>query len=165
LHGRSATLGATSRGFPSGPGASFAPAVRSGQVRIAVCGAHLEGQPLHPQLADRGARLVARTRTAPRYRLYALADSGAAAQRPGLVHAAAGESGAAIEVEVWEMPESHFGSFVAGIPAPLGIGRTELADGTTVPGFICEQRGLAGATDITAFVGWRAWLHQRATGA
>lgn len=165
LQGRAATLGATSRLFPSAAGDSFAPAVRSGQVRVAVCGAHLEGQPLHPQLAERGARLVARTRTAPRYRLYALADGGAPVQRPGLVHAAAGESGAAIEVEVWEMPETHFGSFVAGIPAPLGIGRTELADGTAVPGFICEPRALAGATDITAFGGWRAWLDQRATSA
>jgi allophanate hydrolase len=61
-------------------------------------------------------------------------------------------------VEVWEMPDVHFGSFVDGIPAPLGIGRTQLADGRSVPGFICEAAGLAGATDITAFGGWRAWL-------
>jgi len=47
---------------------------------------------------------------------------------------------------------------VAGIPAPLGIGRTRLADGRSVPGFICEAAGLAGARDISAFGGWRAWL-------
>ena len=32
-------------------------------------------------------------------------------------------------MEVWELPVSQFGSFVEGIPAPLGIGRTVLADG------------------------------------
>jgi allophanate hydrolase len=75
-----------------------------------------------------------------------------------------GEAGAAIEVEVWELPARHFGSFVAAIPAPLGIGTTELADGSRVPGFICEPAGLRGAQDITPFGGWRAWLAARAAG-
>jgi allophanate hydrolase len=113
---------------------------------------------LNRQLTDRGARLQASTRTAPIYRLYALADAGNGVRRPGLARLADGEEGAAIEVEVWEMPAEHFGSFVAGIPAPLGIGRTQLADDRSVPGFICEAAGLAGASDITAFGGWRAWL-------
>ncbi|AQV97148.1 allophanate hydrolase [Cupriavidus necator] len=153
LQGRAATLGATGRPLPAGEAAP--PAVRSGQVRVAVCGAHLQGQPLHHQLAERAARLVAATHTAPMYRLYALAGSGV--QRPGLVRAAPGEAGTAIEVEVWELDESAFGSFVAGIPAPLGIGRTLLADGSEVCGFICEPAGLVGAHDISGFGGWRAW--------
>lgn len=49
------------------------------------------------------------------------------------------------------------GGFIAGIPAPLGIGTVELEDGESVKGFLCETYGLAGATDITAFGGWRAW--------
>jgi len=32
------------------------------------------------------------------------------------------EGGAVIDMEVWELPAEHFGSFVYGIPAPLGIG-------------------------------------------
>ncbi|MGO4580342.1 allophanate hydrolase [Cupriavidus sp. 2TAF22] len=160
LQGRAATMGATGRTLPAA--ASVPPAGRSGQLQVAVCGAHLQGQPLHHQLAERGARLLARTRTAPSYRLYALA--GAGVQRPGLVRVGQAE-GAAIEVEVWEMPEARFGSFAAGIPAPLGIGRTVLADGSSVPGFICEPCGIAGATDITEFGGWRAWrAHQAAIG-
>ncbi|GAB7547654.1 allophanate hydrolase [Cupriavidus sp. 8B] len=160
LTGKAATLGATGSSGPA-QSATMPSAVCSGQLRVAVCGAHLEGQPLHHQLAERGARLVARTSTAPCYRLYALA--GAGVQRPGLVRVGDAEAGAAIEVEVWEMPEARFGSFVAGIPAPLGIGRTVLADGSSVPGFICEPGGLAGATDVTAFGGWRAWrAHQAA---
>ncbi|ABM35361.1 allophanate hydrolase [Polaromonas naphthalenivorans] len=149
LQGRAATLGAT--GHAAVPFEAAA-AVPSGQVQVAVCGAHLQGQPLNHQLTSRGARLVQRTTTAPEYRLYALPDG----RRPGLVRVA--EGGAAIEVEVWELPASQFGSFVDGIPAPLGIGRTVLADGRAVAGFICEPAGLQGARDITALGGWRAWL-------
>jgi len=156
LIGPAATLGATRAPLPLGqPGLDGA----SGQVQVAVCGAHLSGMPLNPQLTSRGARLVAATHTAPVYRLWALADG----KRPGLMRVAEGETGgAAIEVEVWELPAREFGSFVAGIPAPLGIGRTLLADGSEVCGFICEPAGLAGATEITALGGWRAWRRQGA---
>jgi allophanate hydrolase len=124
-----------------------------GRVHLAVVGAHLEGQPLHHQLADRGAQLVARTATAPRYRLFALATEPA---KPGLVRVASG--GAPIEVEVWALDEAAFGSFVAAVPSPLAVGKLELADGTWVPGFVCEPTALDGAPDITAYGGWRAWL-------
>jgi allophanate hydrolase len=60
------------------------------------------------------------------------------------------------------MPASQFGSFVAGIPAPLGIGKLELADGSVVNGFICEGIGVADAQDITGYGGWRTWLSVRA---
>ncbi|HEX5311172.1 allophanate hydrolase [Aquabacterium sp.] len=156
LQGRAATLGATSQPLPQ---ADVVPAaVPSGQVRVAVCGAHLHGQPLNWQLTQRGGRRVLCTHTAPVYKLYALDSGGAPVKRPGLVKVGPDEGGAAIEVEVWELPVQHFGSFVAGIPAPLGIGTTVLANGSTVPGFICEPDGLRGATDITAYGGWRAWL-------
>ncbi len=124
----------------------------SGQVRVAVVGAHLSGLPLNHQLIERKARLVAATQTAPCYRLYALPDG----KRPGLMRVEQG--GAAIACEVWEMHCGQFGSFVAGIAAPLGIGKLELADGSSVSGFICEAIGLDGATEITGFGGWRAWL-------
>ncbi|MFQ3201325.1 MAG: allophanate hydrolase [Zhongshania sp.] len=66
--------------------------------------------------------------------------------------------GCAIEVEVWSVPSIEFGSFVAGIPAPLGIGKVSLQDGSQVSGFICEASGLAGAEDISHFGGWRQYL-------
>ncbi|WP_029525148.1 allophanate hydrolase [Polaromonas glacialis] len=149
LRGRAATLGAT--GHAAVPWNATC-AVASGQIRVAVCGAHLQGQPLNTQLTARSARLVQGTTTAPSYRLYALPDG----RRPGLVRVA--EGGCAIEVEVWELPASEFGSFVDGIPAPLGIGRTLLADGSSVAGFICEPEGVRGAKDISALGGWRAFL-------
>lgn len=158
LQGRAATLGASNWTMPSA--SEVVPsAVPSGQVRVAVCGAHLQGQPLNWQLTQRGAKRVLCTHTSPQYKLYALDSGGLPIQRPGLIKVAPDETGAgAIEVEVWELPVQHFGSFVAGIPAPLGIGTTVLADGSKVPGFICEPDGLRGATDITAYGGWRAWM-------
>jgi allophanate hydrolase len=51
-----------------------------------------------------------------------------------------------------------FGSFVAGIPSPLGIGKVELESGVSLPGFICEEGGIADAKDISQFGGWRAYL-------
>jgi allophanate hydrolase len=45
--------------------------------------------------------------------------------------------------------------------APLAIGNLRLADGSWVKGFVCEPAGLAGAEDITAFGGWRAWRAAR----
>lgn len=125
----------------------------SGQVRVAVCGAHMSGLPLNPQLTSRGGRLVATVRSAPVYRFYAL--PGGPPQRPGMVRS---ENGASIEMEIWELPAREFGSFVAGIPGPLGIGTVELADGGKVQGFVCEAYAVANATDITSYGGWRAWL-------
>jgi len=132
--------------------ASPVAAVPSGQVRVVVVGAHLSGLPLNAQLTTRGARLIRETRTASHYKLYALADG----KRPGLVRVANG--GGAIACEVWELPASAFGSFVAGIPAPLGIGSVQLEDGSNVAGFICEGIGIDGAKDISAFGGWKAYL-------
>lgn len=126
-------------------------------VQVAVCGAHMTGLPLNHQLTERGGRLLARTRTAPCYRLYAL--PGGPPQRPGLIRAA---RGARIEVEVWDVPLKTFGSFVAAIPAPLGIGKLELEDGRWVSGFLCEEHATHAAADITGLGGWRAYLAEQA---
>lgn len=121
-------------------------------LRVAVVGAHLAGEPLNHQLTDRGGALEQRTTTAPRYRMVALPG---AVAKPGLVHV--GEGGGTVEVEVWSMPAAAFGHFVAEVPAPLAIGALELADGTTVSGFLCDALVAAEAEDITAWGGWRAW--------
>jgi allophanate hydrolase len=60
-------------------------------------------------------------------------------------------------VEVYALRPHDFGTFVAEVPAPMGIGTVELADGSSVKGFLCETFALEGAEDITAFGGWRAW--------
>jgi len=134
--------------------AAAAPAA-DGLIRLAVVGAHLEGQPLHGQLTERRAQLVARTRTAPDYRLFALANT--APPKPGLVQSP-GFTGDGIEVEVYALEPETFGTFTALVPPPLAIGNVRLADGALVKGFVCEPAGLEGAEDLTQFGGWRAFL-------
>ena len=148
-----AQLGATNIPLSSAPAAraETKPVV---SVAVAVVGAHLSGQPLNAQLTARDAKLLETTRTASGYRLYALANT--SSPKPGLIFDGSGPGG--IEVEIWEMDEAAFGSFVALIPSPLGIGTVTLADGRGVKGFLCEAHAVRGAEDITAFGGWRAWL-------
>lgn len=133
-----------------------APAVHlsSSQVRVAVCGAHLSGLPLNWQLTSRGARLVAEVESSPEYKFYAL--PGGPPFRPGMVRVAQG--GGSVQMEIWELPAKEFGSFVAGIPSPLGIGTVKLADGSSVLGFVCEAAAAEGAEDITHLGSWREFL-------
>jgi allophanate hydrolase len=147
------TRGATGLPYPA-PATGKPRAVTGDMVRVAVVGAHLSGMPLNRELTERNAVLVEATTTSDAYRLYALA--GTVPPKPGLSRVDAG-NGAPIHVELWDMPMTAFGSFVAGIPTPLGIGTLELADGRLVKGFICEQYALGNAQDITAFGGWRAY--------
>ena len=140
---------------PAQPSAVAAPAL--GMQRVAVVGAHLSGMPLNHQLTSRGARLVGATHTAASYRLYALPAT--SPPKPGLLRV--DSDGVAIALELWDMPTQHFGGFVEEIPAPLGIGSLELADGSRVKGFICEPYALAGAQDVSAFGGWRAFVASR----
>jgi len=130
-------------------------------VKIAVVGAHLSGMPLNGQLTERRARLLRTTTTAPTYRLYALTDTQPA--KPGLIRVE--ESGRRIEIEIWQMPVSEYGSFVSMIPRPLGIGQIEAHGGELVQGFLCEPAGLVGARDITEFGGWRPYVSTAPTPA
>lgn len=125
------------------------------RVSLAVLGAHLTGQPLNPQLLALGAVLDRTTTTAPTYRFYAL---GTTPPKPGLVHV--DEGGAAIEAEVWSLPPEGLGRLLATLPHPMTLGRVDLSDGTSVPGFLCEPSALTDAEDITHHGGWRAFLKE-----
>ena len=147
-------LGATD--IPRPPMAPL-PEARDGTLEIVVCGAHLDGLPLNHQLQERDGVFVARTRTAPRYRFYVLA--GGPPMRPALVRD--NSHGASIEVEIWRLPVGNVGSFLADIPAPLGLGQVELESGAWKCGFICAAGALemhGPAKDITHFGGWRGWI-------
>ncbi|MDR3495817.1 MAG: allophanate hydrolase [Ancalomicrobiaceae bacterium] len=146
-------LGATGLPRPVSPEAQ--PQVPDGMIGIAVVGAHLSGLALNRELVDLGASFVKTAETAPSYKLYAL--PGGPPQRPGLVRVADGE-GAGIEIEIWAMPPDGFGTFVAAIPPPLGIGTLQLADGSAVKGFLAEGIATSGATDVSHHRGWRAYL-------
>lgn len=129
-------------------------------IPIVVVGAHLTGLPLNHELSGAGGQKLGTTRTAPDYRMFALANT--VPPKPGMVREP-GFAGPGLEVEVWALPAEAFGRFVARIPAPLGIGKVTLADGTSHSGFLCEAHALQTATEITSFGGWRAYLASRSS--
>ena len=136
------------------PAPEHDPVVVEDRVSIAVVGAHMSGLPLNGQLTELGGRLERAGKTAPVYRFYAL--PGGPPHRPGMVRTP--EGGGAIELEVWSLPTEKVGAFVVKIPAPLGLGTVTLADGSGVPGFLCESHAIEGARDITSLGGWRAYV-------
>jgi allophanate hydrolase len=159
-HATGLTQGATGEPLPAPqalPG--LQPTAR---VRVAVVGAHLSGMPLNAQLTERGATLLGAAETAPDYRFFAL--PGTVPPKPGLVRVAPG-TGARIALEIWDMPLAQYGSFVALVPAPLGIGTLALADGDSVQGFLCEPLATQGALDISHLGGWRAYVASLAAAA
>jgi allophanate hydrolase len=155
-HAAGLTLGATTMPMPEPPARSD---VAPDAIPLFVVGAHLSGEPLNHQLTAIGARLLRACTTAPAYRLFALPGTPA---RPGMIRASA-PGGGAIAGEVWAVPQAALGRFVAQIPAPLGVGRVALDDGSDVLGFLCEAAAAEGAAEITRFGGWRAWRAARAT--
>ena len=124
-------MGATEHAIPNPAPLPSAP---SDTIEIAVCGAHMTDLPLNWQLTDLGATFLRTAQTTEDYKFYALA--GGPPARPGLIKDAGPQSGA-IALEIWSLPKSGFGTFMAGIPAPLGIGTIDLSDGTSVKGFLC----------------------------
>ena len=158
--------GGTVRGLPfglmlTGPAASDARLAEiagrydQAPVDLLVVGAHLSGQPLNHELLAAGGTLAGPAATAPSYRLFALDTSPA---KPGLVRQARG--GASVAGEVWRLPAAGFARLMAGLAAPMAVGRVRLDDGRDVLGFLCEPAAVAGATDISGYGGWRAWLNR-----
>jgi allophanate hydrolase len=150
-------------GLPQSPLAPLPAVPLAGEIAIAVVGAHLSGMPLNGELRALAGRLLEATRSAPDYRLYALA--GTTPPKPGLLRIGKGE-GTAIELEIWALSTEAFGRFVAAVPAPLSIGTILLADGRTAKGFLVEAQAVAGGQDISALGGWRSFMaaKQRAAG-
>lgn len=124
------------------------------QMKLMVCGAHMQGLPLNTQMLACGANFLEATHTSANYQLYALA--GGPPFRPGLVRDS--ESGVSIAVEVWQMPVAKLGEFIQNIPAPLGLGKVELSNGEEVIGFICQPEGIDSGKNISEFGGWRNFL-------
>jgi allophanate hydrolase len=148
------------RSLPQPPPAALAEGGSADEIPIAVVGAHLSGMALNGELKALGGRLLECTATAPDYKLFAL-DT--APPKPGMLRVEPG-AGSSIELEIWGLPAAAFGTFVAAIPPPLSIGTIRLANGRGVKGFIVEPAAIAGARDISAFNGWRAFMAAAAAG-
>jgi allophanate hydrolase len=123
-------------------------------IKVAVCGAHMQGLPLNPQLTALGGEFVQATTTTADYQLFAL--NSFTPPRPGLLRVL--ENGTAIALEIWQLPIENYGKFVASVPSPLGFGTLTLIDGSTVQGFLCEAYATQNAADISHLGGWRNYL-------
>ena len=123
-------------------------------IKVAVCGAHMQGLPLNPQLTALGGEFVQATTTAADYQLFAL--NGFTPPRPGLLRVL--ENGIEIALEIWQLPIENYGKFVATVPSPLGFGTLTLADNSTLQGFLCEAYATQNATNISHLGGWRGYL-------
>lgn len=134
---------------------SSRPVITTDGIDLLVVGAHLEGFPLHHQLTERSARPLGEVATTDAYRLVGL---GTTPPKPGLVRHGPG-SGAPIAGELYRIAPAHLGTFLAALPAPMGLGAVELSDGRSVVGFTCSYDAASNGTDITAHGGWR---HYRA---
>lgn len=126
-------------------------------IQVAVCGAHMMGLPLNSQLTNLGASFVEATTTSTDYKLYKL--NGFTPARPGLIRVLS--DGTAIALEIWQLPIKNYGTFVMGVPAPLGFGTLTMADGRKVNGFLCEHYATLDAIDISHLGGWRNYLSEQ----
>jgi RimJ/RimL family protein N-acetyltransferase/gamma-glutamylcyclotransferase (GGCT)/AIG2-like uncharacterized protein YtfP len=118
---------------------------------FAFYGTFTSTQPGHPNLEQ--ARLVERTRTAPRYRLY-FVD----AMWPALVPA---DGGVAIECEVYDVDEPLLAHLADVEPPGWSRSPLELADGRVVEAFVGEPELAARGDDVSLYGGWpafRDWL-------
>ncbi|SNT18143.1 allophanate hydrolase [Rhodococcoides kyotonense] len=136
---------------------SDAPVLVDEGVDVLVVGAHLRGFPLHRQLIERGARFVSEVHTSDAYRLV---DLGTTPPKPGLVRHGSGH-GAPISGELYRVSAAGLGTFLAGLPAPMGLTSVELDDGRWVTGFCCSYDAAEQGADITSFGGWRAYAAAR----
>ena len=125
-------------------------------MKLAVCGAHLKGFPLHHQLEERDAKLIWQGNTSSNYRFFALLDS--AIPKPGLIRE---ERGHSIYVEVYELPSSEVGSFLDAIPFPLGLGKVELENGDWVTGFVCDRVQALAGEEISIYGSWKTYLETK----
>src|SRR5919204_5392400 len=118
-------------------------------VKLAVNGTLMRGLELNPNLIAAGATFVREATTSPVYRLWSIDD-----RHPAMIRVASG--GAAVSVEVWDVPPQGLASILLKEPPGLSIGKVTLADGEEVLGVLGEPLLCEGQRDITSYGGWRA---------
>jgi allophanate hydrolase len=117
---------------------------------FAFYGTFTSGQPGHANLA--GPRLLERTRTAPRYRLYDVDGL------PALVPAA---DGASIECELYDVDEGHLARLAEIEPPGWARAPLELAGDRLAEAFVATAELAARGEDVSAHGGWPAYVAAR----
>ena len=123
-------------------------------MQFFICGSALRGQPDHGNLGE--ATFVREAKTKPIYRLHSVED-----QHPGIYEV--GESGVAIEGEVYELTDEQHAHLIATEPPNLYEAPVQLDDGTSVsamiyPRELIDDRQYA---DISHHGGWAAYKRMK----
>jgi len=118
---------------------------------LAVNGTLMRGLELNPNLVCVGATFVREDKTEACYRVWSIDDRHPAMLRtPG--------EGAAVAVEVWDVPLQGLAKVLQSEPPGLCIGKVKLADGNIVLGVLGEPYLCEGRREITEYGGWRAYI-------
>src|SRR5262249_29182753 len=121
---------------------------------LAVNGTLMRGLELNPNLQKVGATFVREDVTDACYRLWSIDDRHPAMLRtPG--------QGAAIALELWDVPLEGLAQVLMSEPPGLAIGKVVLADKSIVLGVLGEPFLCEGKREITAHGGWRAYVAER----
>ena len=123
-------------------------------IRLAVNGTLMRGLELNGNLIAVGARFERETTTAPHYRLWSISD-----RHPAMIRVRRG--GAAVAVEVWDVPAAGLAQILLSEPPGLCVGKVSLADGAETLGVLGEPALCEGQREITEYGGWRAYLAAR----
>jgi gamma-glutamylcyclotransferase (GGCT)/AIG2-like uncharacterized protein YtfP len=119
-------------------------------IVLFVNGTLMRGQKLHANLD--GAEFLGEFRTAPRYRLYSIADV-----HPGMFEVETG--GVSVVGELYRMPTEVWARVEAGEPPRLYRGPVTLSDGRQVDGILYPRELAEGRhRDISEFGDWRAYM-------
>jgi len=122
-------------------------------VQLAVNGTLMRGLELNDNLVSVGAEFVREASTSAEYRLYSIGDV-----HPAMERVASG--GAAVAVEIWNVPAAGLAELLRAEPPGLCIGKVTLADGEDVLGVLGERTLCEGGRDITEFGGWRRYTER-----
>ena len=124
-------------------------------ISLAVNGTLMRGLALNDNLVAAGARFVREATTVPEYRLWSIGD-----RHPAMIRVR--EGGAAIAVEVWDVPAAGLAQVLLQEPSGLCIGKVRLSDGQETLGVLGEPALCEGQLEITRWGGWRAYIAARA---
>ncbi|SRR6266849_2288134 len=123
-------------------------------IPLVVNGTLMRGLELNGNLRDAGARFVREATTVPQYRMWSIGD-----RHPAMIRVT--EGGAAIAVEVWDVPAAGLAQVLLQEPPGLCVGKVRLSDGQETLGVLGEPALCEGQLEITRWGGWRAYIAAR----
>jgi allophanate hydrolase len=136
------------------------PVAAADVTELVVFGAHLRGGPLVHQLTDLGARWAGELTTSARYRMTLLPST---PPKPAITRVPDG-GGTALKAHRWLLSPAALGRFLAGLPAPMQLGKVEFDDGTWRTSFGCDGGAADTGVDISRYGGWAAAVADGAVG-